>query len=108
MIENQFYDLTNQIFLIYLKIEIDHQGLKRLEKKLATADKAAELNRSAGALFFAARGSKEKIRLLNSVWTTLDAKRRRAALYMFYFNRDILRNVQKYSPPLARNKPTSM
>ena len=77
-------------------------SVKRLEKKLATADKAAELNRSAGALFFAARGSKEKIRLLNSVWTTLDAKRRRAALYMFYFNRDILRNVQKYSPPLAR------
>lgn len=77
-------------------------SVKRLEKKLATADKAAELNRSAGALFFAARGSKEKIRLLNSVWTTLDTKRRRVALYMFYFNRDILRNVQKYSPPLAR------
>jgi hypothetical protein len=81
---------------------LDTVSVKRLKKKLATADKAAELNRSAGALFFATRGSKEKIRLLNSVWATLDTNRRRLALYMFNFNRDILRNVQEYSPPLAR------
>jgi hypothetical protein len=77
-------------------------SLTRLKKKLIASHKAAELNVTAGKLFFNARGSKAKIRLLNSVWKTLNTNRRRAALYAFYFNRDILRNVKKYSPPLAR------
>jgi hypothetical protein len=77
-------------------------SLTRLKKKLVASHKAAELNVTAGKLFFNARGSKAKIRVLNSVWKTLDTNRRRLALYAFYFNRDILRNVKKYSPPLAR------
>lgn len=77
-------------------------SLTRLKKKLVASHKAAELNVTAGKLFFNARGSKAKIRYLNSVWRTLDTNRRRLALYAFYFNRDIMRNVKKYSPPLAR------
>lgn len=77
-------------------------SLTRLKKKLVASHKAAELNVTAGKLFFNARGSKAKIRYLNSVWRTLDTNRRRLALYAFYFNRDIIRNVKKYSPPLAR------
>jgi hypothetical protein len=77
-------------------------SVQRLKKKLAAADKAAELNRSAGALFYDTRGAKGKIQLLNSVWKTLNNATRRASLYAFYFNRDIIRNVNKYSPPVAR------
>lgn len=77
-------------------------SLTRLKQKLQTSKKAADLNVSAAKLFYEARGSKAKIRVLNSVWKTLDTNRRRLALYAFYFNRDILRNVKKYSPPLAR------
>lgn len=77
-------------------------SLTRLKRALAVADKAAKMNVSAGKLFFQARGAKAKIRYLNSVWSTIDTNRRRMVLNAFYFNRDILRNVKKYSPPLAR------
>jgi hypothetical protein len=76
--------------------------VQRLKRKLRTSHYAADMSAAAGDMFFQTRSGKEQIDLLDSAWKAMKNKSRRFVIGYLYYSRDLIRAINKLSPPVAR------
>lgn len=76
--------------------------VQRLRRKLRTSHYAGKMSATAGDMFAQTRSGKEQIDLLDSAWKAMKNKSRRFVLGYLYYSRDLIRAINKLSPPVAR------
>lgn len=77
-------------------------NVRKLTETLAISQNAAEMDKTASELYLETRNARDAIDRLSASWNSLNAKRRRLTLKFLAYDRDLLRWVDKYSPPLSR------
>jgi len=76
--------------------------VRRTERSLASSQDAAQNNTDTWTMFFNARGIKGKLDVLDSAWKSMSDARRRFVLGYLTYSRDLIRIINKLSPPVAR------